>query len=115
MRVLHTKYIPCTPGGRGEESLPSWQDLSKGDSEVYSERCSVLSDSDTLWTVACQAPLSMGFCRQEYWSGLPFPSPGELPNSGTKPPSPALQADSLLSETPGKPKEVVVFIKQAKV
>ena len=42
--------------------------------------CLVLSDSATPWTVACQAPLSMGFSRQEYWSGLPFPSPGDLPN-----------------------------------
>ena len=41
----------------------------------------------TLWTIACQAPLSMGFPRQEYWSGLPFPSPGELPNPGIKPTS----------------------------
>ena len=49
----------------------------------------------TPWTVACQAPLSMGFSRQEYWSGLPFPSPGHLPNPGIEPRSPALQADSL--------------------
>ena len=49
----------------------------------------------TLWTVACQVPLSMGFSRQEYWSGLPFPSPGDLPNPGIKWGSPALQADSL--------------------
>ena len=48
------------------------------------------------WTVAYQAPLSMGFSRQEYWSGLPFPSPKDLPNPGTEPRSPALQADSLL-------------------
>ena len=48
--------------------------------------------------IARQAPLSMGFSRQEYWSGLPFPSPGDLPDSGLKPRSPALQADSLLSE-----------------
>ena len=47
--------------------------------------------------------MSMGFCRQEYWSGLPFPSPGDLPDSGIKPRSPALQADSLLTEPPGKP------------
>ena len=47
----------------------------------------------TPWTVAYQAPLSMGFSRQEYWSGLPFPSPGDLPNPGVKPRSPALQAD----------------------
>ena len=56
-----------------------------------------------LWTVAYQAPLSMGFFRQEYWSGLPFPSPGELPNPGIEPGSPALQADALPSEPPGKP------------
>ena len=56
----------------------------------------------TPWTVAHQAPLSMGFSRQEYWSGLPFPSPGDLPNPGIKPRSPALQADALTSEPPGK-------------
>ena len=47
----------------------------------------------TLLTVACQAPLSVGFFRQEYWSGLSFPSPGDLPNPGIEPSSPALQAD----------------------
>ena len=56
----------------------------------------------TLWNVARQAPLSMEFSRQKYWSGLPFPSAGDLPNLGIKPGSPALQADSLLSESPGK-------------
>ena len=50
------------------------------------------------WSVARQAPLSMGFSRQEYWSGLPCPSPGDLPNPGIKPRSPALQEDSLPSE-----------------
>ena len=50
-----------------------------------------------------QAPLSMGFSRQEYWSGLPFSSPGDLPNPGNEPGSPALQADTLTSELPGKP------------
>ena len=62
----------------------------------------VLSDSVTSWTVAHQAPLSVRFSRQEYWSGLPFPSPGDLPNPGIEPGSFALQADSLLSELPGK-------------
>ena len=57
----------------------------------------------TSWTVAHQAPLSMGFSRQEYWSGLPFPSPGDLPNPGMEPLSTALQADSLLFEPLGKP------------
>ena len=50
------------------------------------------------WTVAHQAPLSMGFSRQEHWSRLPFPSPGDLPDPGIEPKSPALQADSLLTE-----------------
>ena len=57
----------------------------------------------TPWTVACQAPLSMGFPRQEHWSGLPFASPGDLPEPGIEPRSPALQADSLPSEPLGKP------------
>ena len=54
----------------------------------------------TPWTVAHQAPLSVGISRQEYWSGLPFPSPGNLPNPGIEPVSPALQADSLLLRHP---------------
>ena len=57
----------------------------------------------TPWTVAHQTPPSMGFPRQEYWNGLPFPSPGDLPNPGIKPRSPALQADALPSEPPGNP------------
>ena len=58
-----------------------------------------MSDSLAIpWNVACQALLSMKFSRQEYWRGLPFPSPGDLPNSGIEPGSPALQADSLLTE-----------------
>ena len=57
----------------------------------------------TPWTVAHQAPLSMGFSRQEYWSGLPFPSPGDLPNPGIEPRSPALQPNSLPTELRGKP------------
>ena len=55
----------------------------------------------TPWTVAYQAPPSMGFSRQEYWSGLPFPSPGDLPDPGIEPGSPALEADTLTSEPPG--------------
>ena len=57
----------------------------------------------TPWTVAYQAPLSMGFSRQKYWSRLPFPSPWDLPNPGIGPGSLALQADALPSEPPGKP------------
>ena len=56
----------------------------------------------TSWTVAYQASLSMGFSRQEYWSGLPFPSPGDLLDPGIEPRSPALKADTWPSESPGK-------------
>ena len=62
----------------------------------------VVSDSARLWTVARQAPLSTEFPRQEYWSGLPFPSPDNLPDLEIEHGSPALQANSLLSESPGK-------------
>ena len=62
----------------------------------------------TPWTVAYQAPLSMGFSRQEYWGGLPFPSPGDLPDPGIKPGYPTLKADALTSEPPGKPKNTGV-------
>ena len=55
------------------------------------------------WTIAYQAPLSMGFSRQVCWSGLPFPSPGDLPDPGIEPGSPTLQADALSSEPSGKP------------
>ena len=67
---------------------------------LVSQSCSTLV---TPWAVAHQVPLSMEFSRQEYWSGLPRPSPGDLPNSETEPESPSLQADSLPSELPGKP------------
>ena len=57
----------------------------------------------TPWTVACQAPLSLEFFRQEYWSGLPIPSPGDLPDPRIELSSPALHADSFPSEPQGKP------------
>ena len=78
----------------------------KSESEVTQVKVKLLSRVQlflTPWTVAYQAPVSMGFSRQEYWSGLPFPSPGDLPNSGIKPESPTLQADALTSEPPGMP------------
>ena len=62
------------------------------------------------WAVACQAPLCMEFCRQEYWSGLLFPSPGELHDPGIIPKSAALQAESLPSELPAKPIFSVVLL-----
>ena len=67
---------------------------------LVTQLCLILCDP--LRTIAHQAPLSMEFSRQEYWSGLPCPSPGDLSDPGIEPGSPALQADSLLSEPPGK-------------
>ena len=66
----------------------------------------------TPWTVTCQAPLSMGFSRQEYWSGLPFPSPGYLPDPAIEAGSQALQADALPFEPPGKPDKPREHIKK---
>ena len=76
---------------------------------LWKAGCAVLSEYlvirffATPWTAAHQAPQSMGFPRQQYWSRLPFSSPGELPNPGIESRSPTLQADSLPSEPPGKP------------
>ena len=66
----------------------------------------------TLWTVAYQAPLSMRFSRQEYWSGLPFPSPGDLPDPEIEPGSSALESDALTSEPPGKP---TIYLQKLKI
>ena len=68
---------------------------------------SVASDSAASWTVTSQAPLSMEFPRQEYWSGLPFPTPGDLPDAEMEPASPALAADFLTTVPPGKPQNKV--------
>ena len=73
----------------------STQALGKDGGGLVAKLCLTLA---TPWTVAPQAPLSMGFPRQEYWSGLSFPSLGDLPNRGIEPGSPALQADSLPTE-----------------
>ena len=62
---------------------------------LFAKSCPTLA---TPWIATCQALLSMGFSGREYWSGLPFPSPGDLPDPGIEPRSPALQADSLLTE-----------------
>ena len=79
----HIYLIPhCVPGGA-----------------LVAKLCPTLV---TPWTVARQTPLSIGFSRQEHWSGLPFPSPGDLSDPGIEPGSPALQADSLPTEPPGK-------------
>ena len=67
---------------------------------LIAQTCPTLA---TLWTIVHQASLSMEFSQQEYWTGLPFPAPGDVPNPGVGPGSPALQADSLPSKPPGKP------------
>ena len=79
-----------------------WADLDAHlVSVLFAQLCPTLCDPGDC--IARQAPLSVGFSRQEYWTGLPFPSPGDLPNPGVELRSPALQADFLLSEPPGKP------------
>ena len=88
--LSHLEYIPENPG-KGVKRA--------GGGGLVAKLCLTL---ETPWTVACQAPLPMGFSRQEYWSGLPFPSPEDLPNPGIEPRSPALQADSLPTELQGK-------------
>ena len=98
----------CSPPGSSvygilQTRILEWVAISL--SNVYFSSSSLVAKScptlATPQTVACQAPRSMEFSRQEYWSGLPFPSPRDLPDPGIEPRSPALQVDSLLSEPPG--------------
>ena len=87
----------------GESSLKT---LSKYDGMARGCRCILSCFSPTLWNswnVTCQTPLSMGFSRQVYWSGLPCPSPGDLPYPGIKPASPALAGGFCTTAPPGKP------------
>ena len=93
---LSQKVVQCPPLFLLPASSPGWGWFG----DLVAKLCPTLA---TPWTVAYQAPLSMEFSRQEYWSGLPFPSPGDLPDPGIKPRSPALQAGSLPSELQGKP------------
>ena len=78
-----------SPGSGGQRKVPA---VGIG---LVAKSCPTLA---TPWTIACHDPLTMGLSRQEYWSGLPFPSPGDLPDPGIKPGSLALQADSLPTE-----------------
>ena len=100
-------YLLRVSGGRAGLSIGAKERLLVHLESINTTKCeSIICFSHirlcaTPWTVACQAPLSMGFPRQEYWSGVPFPSPGDLPNPGIEPTSSALQADSLQSEPPG--------------
>ena len=90
----------CSPWGRKESDMTERLN-NKNKSCLIRERPGVQNDVQR--TVAFKAPQSMGFPRQEYWSWLPFPSPGDLPAPGIEPRPPALQADSLLPEPAGKP------------
>ena len=83
---MNLRMQPSFPYFRGHINLEAYKSVS----EVKE-----VNTFATLWTVAFQTLLSMGFSRQEYWSGLPCPPPGDLPYPGVKPGSPALQADSL--------------------
>ena len=96
-----------TPGFLGSSSPVTAEHPTQGGASphplaILGVSCSVVSNSLNLWTVARQAPLSMGVSRQEYWSGLPCPPPEDLPSPGIEPGSPALQENSLLFEPPGK-------------
>ena len=121
--LVHLKMVkPCFPGSQwlgprtptagGPSSVPHATWCGKKERKKMAEMVNLLlcmvvvgglvaqscPSLEIPWTVAHQAPLSMGFSRREYWSDLPFPSPGDLPDPGIKPRSPALQADSLLTE-----------------
>ena len=95
-------HIPKSPPaawwGRAAAARIYCCKLKESESEV-AQSCLTLCDP---MDCSCWAPPSMRFSRQEYWSGLPFPSPGDLPNPGIKPGSPILQADAFPSEPPGK-------------
>ena len=101
--------MDCSPPGSSvhgisQARLLGWMviSFSRGSFTLVCVSGSVMSDYfETPWAVALQTPLSMGFSRQEYWSRLPLPSPGDLPNPGIESGSPTLQADSLPSEPPG--------------
>ena len=90
-------FYLCHPWG-------NWGRLRKRGPQKNESESEVVQSCPTLWD-PMDYSLSMGFSRQEYWSGLPFPSPGDLPNPGIKPRSPTLQADALTSELPGKSPE----------
>ena len=96
-----------SPWGRKELDVTEQLTLSLqhggGRRKVEEKSLSCVRLFATAWTVAYQAPPSVGFSRQEYWSGVAFPSPLDLPDPRIEPWSPALQADALTSEPPGKP------------
>ena len=97
-----SKFGKLRSGHKFEKGQFSFQSQRKAMPKNVQVKVKVTQSCPTLcdpWTVAHQVPPSMGFSRQEYWSGLPFPSPGDLPNPGIEPKSPTLQADALTSAT----------------
>jgi len=92
--------VCCSPCGLKESDTTEL--LNDNGDGLVAKSCPTLV---TPWSIAYQAPLSIGFSRREHWSGLPFPSPGHLPDPDTEPMSPVLQAVSLLTELPGKPEQ----------
>ena len=101
--------------GNSAQSMwqPGWEgSLGENGGGLFAKSCLTLV---TPWTVACQAPLSTGFSRQEYWSGLPFPSRKNLPNQGIKSTSPALAGRFFTTEPPGKPKLWLAEFRSIKV
>ena len=117
--ILHLTFTLIPPGSQSRPTCLSYR-LFLGDlktlNTTYILKVKVKSLSrvrlcGTPWTVAYQAPQSMEFSRQEYWNGLSFSSPGDLPNPGIEPRSPTLQTDALPSEPPGKPIYILMTIK----
>ena len=106
--LLHKQHLKClwVPSHLGNCWVEALVQDFRGGCLNAGRACYSLSHVQLFlvpWAVDCQAPLSIGFSRQEYYSGLPLPSPGDLPDPGIEPRSPAQQADYLPSEPPGKP------------
>ena len=98
MYKISDQILPTSGEAELRMRIPAlfWSQVLHVSSRMCGQSLSHVRFSVTPWTAACQAPLSMGFSRQEYWSGLPFPSPGDLPDSGIKPtslPSPPLAGE----------------------
>ena len=99
-RILEWVVVPSSRGSFWPRDPTHISYISCIGGSLVTKSCLPLA---TPWTVACQSPLSMGSSRQEYWSGFPFPSPGDFPDPGIEPGSLVLQADSLPTELQGKP------------
>ena len=106
MRSLNRSLLKPTGESESKMILQSGSKFEQGGQHFKCTRAQSFSHVRLfapLWTVACQAPLSMGYPRQEYWSGLPFPPPGDLPDPGMEPMFPALAGGFFTTKPPGKP------------